>query len=1189
MPHERRNVRTVLAASVALLGGAVGAAPSAVADAPPAVAAPDVASTSAGSLDVAALPDAAEGVPAVFPAPREVRGGRKATVLPRTVDVVAGGGADASAVRAVRATLTAAGAQLVDGDAALTVYVDGARARAELARLGGRAPDGLPSGGYALAVGARSAALVGRDAAGTFYAAQTLRQLLVDAKGRPALAAATVRDWPAAPQRGLVEGFYGAEWSTEQRLAQLDFLGSAKQNTYLYAPGDDNYRQADWRSPYPAQQAEGFRRLAARAADNHVRLQWALSPGQNLCYSSHTDRDALFGKLDAMWDLGFRGFQLQFQDVSYTEWHCSGDSSRYGQGPQAAARAQADVANELAQRLHEAHPDAPDPLLTVLPTEYYQDGASPYRTELGRDLDAAVGVGWTGGSAVPRTITAGEAGRTASVYRRPLLTMDNYPVNDDAPDRLYLGPSVGRAAEVANTGAGVLSNAMLQPAASRIALSTAGDFAWNPDGYDPSRSWSHALTALAGGAAPGAAARAAALRVLAGNESSSPLDDRESGYLAPLLREFWSTVEPRVPSPRSGGGRHRAEPSATYADAARRLRAAFTAMRTAPAQLRGTAVASEAAPWLAQLARYGEAGENAVDMLSAQRAGNGAAAWRHEVRLRVLLTAVRMGRQEVGDGVLTPFLRQALATGDAWAGRSPGVSAVPESSVPAADGHEAGDMADGSSDTFYRSERPPEEGDWFGVDLGSAQPVGTVRVSMGGGGENLRRAVLEYSSADRPGAAGWHRAGVFAGSRTITARLPGGARARWVRLRALDGQDTAVVVDEFAVAAPDQAGRTVRGGPPAVAGSPVSRVIDGDPQSAYRAADAPAVSKGAREAPPRKGGGGRRVGGSQDLVVGLGGFRRLDKVTVLTDPGSGTRARVAVRQRDGRWRQLGTLAAGGWSELPASGREADAIRLEWLPGSGRPVVDEIVPWFTADPAVALRLPSGAVDVEAGGAAARVTADAESAGGRAADTQLTVAAPKGLAVQAPSAIPVPRGRTVAVPLRVSAARGLKPGTYRVPVAFTVAGRTVRQTLDVRVFPRTDGRDLARGAAARASGEESAAFPASALTDGDAATRWSSPQGGDAAWAQVELARPAEVGRVVLHWEDAFAARYRVEVSADGRSWRNAAAVDDGAGGVEAVRMDERGVRFVRIRMAERGTGYGYSLWSLSVYGVARGNG
>lgn len=275
-------------------------------------------------------------------------------------------------------------------------------------------------------------------------------------------------------------------------MAQLDFLGRTKQNQYLYAPGDDPYRQEQWRDPYPAAQRSRFRALAERARRNHVTLAWAVAPGQAMCFSSQDDREALLRKMDMMWELGVRAFQVQFQDVSYSEWHCDEDADTYGGGPKAAAHAQADLVNAVAGHLRLPA------RLSVLPTEYYQDGATAYRTALAGALNAGVPVAWTGVGVVPKKITGAQVAGARAALGHPLLTLDNYPVNDYAADRVFLGPYSGREPAVATATSGVLAAAMQQAAASRIPLFTAADYAWNPDAYDPAGSWRAAIDDLAG-------------------------------------------------------------------------------------------------------------------------------------------------------------------------------------------------------------------------------------------------------------------------------------------------------------------------------------------------------------------------------------------------------------------------------------------------------------------------------------------------------------------------------------------------------------------------------------------------------------------------------------------------------------------------------------------------------------------
>ncbi|WP_240658263.1 beta-N-acetylhexosaminidase family protein, partial [Streptomyces populi] len=497
---------------------------SAFVTAPAAVAAPHAPAASAGDRE-----PTGSGVPAVWPRPQSLRAnGTPVTVTDEVVLVTPASGArsgstagpyapgvpltpyapgvsvdantpdstlDPYALEALRALLRQAGARTVttvrDGDAlpahALVVRLGtdpantggrgagsfgGARVapgslERTLTALGAAPRADLPSGGYRLAVGRAdgrdTVVLAGVGEDGLFHAVQTLRQLL-GADRR--IAGTVVRDWPGTAARGVTEGFYGSPWTPEQRLAQLDFMGRTKQNRYVYAPGDDLFRQARWREPYPAGERARFRDLAERARRNHVTLTWAVAPGQAMCFSSDADVKALTRKLDAMWALGFRSFQLQFQDVSYTEWHCGADADAFGSGPGAAAKAQARVANAVARHLASRYPDAA--ALSLMPTEYYEDGSTDYRRRLSEALEQGVEVAWTGIGVVPRTITGGELARTREVFgSHRLVTMDNYPVNDYAQDRVFLGPYQGRDPAVATGSAALLANAMPQAEASR--------------------------------------------------------------------------------------------------------------------------------------------------------------------------------------------------------------------------------------------------------------------------------------------------------------------------------------------------------------------------------------------------------------------------------------------------------------------------------------------------------------------------------------------------------------------------------------------------------------------------------------------------------------------------------------------------------------------------------------------------
>ena len=73
------------------------------------------------------------------------------------------------------------------------------------------------------------------------------------------------------------------------------------------------------------------------------------------------------------------------------------------------------------------------------------------------------------------------------------------------------------------------------------------------------------------------------------------------------------------------------------------------------------------------------------------------------------------------------------------------------------------------------------------------------------------------------------------------------------------------------------------------------------------------------------------------------------------------------------------------------------------------------------------------------------------------------------------------------------------------------------------------------------------------------------------------------RAVLVWENARATDYDIAVSADGEKWTTAASVRGGKGGTETVELKPSAARKLRVKGLRRNTGYGISLFSLSVYG------
>ncbi|XHR27295.1 MAG: discoidin domain-containing protein [Chthoniobacteraceae bacterium] len=129
------------------------------------------------------------------------------------------------------------------------------------------------------------------------------------------------------------------------------------------------------------------------------------------------------------------------------------------------------------------------------------------------------------------------------------------------------------------------------------------------------------------------------------------------------------------------------------------------------------------------------------------------------------------------------------------------------------------------------------------------------------------------------------------------------------------------------------------------------------------------------------------------------------------------------------------------------------------------------------------------------------------------------------------------------------------------------------------------DLAQGKSATASSVEndSANYVASMAVDGNDTTRWSSAAS-DPQWIRVDLGQTYSIGKVALHWESAYASSYSIQGSNDDSTYTTLASVTSGTGGIDNVTVSGTWL-YIRMYGTARGTGYGYSLYSFSVYAPA----
>lgn len=429
---------------------------------------------------------------------------------------------------------------------------------------------------------------------------------------------------PTLPLRGTIEGFYGPPWSHDQRRQHLVFAAAAGFDTFVYAPKDDPYHRRRWREPYPPAELARIAELAAVADANGIRFVYALHPALSMRFADDAEHAALAAKAAQLHGAGVRAFSLLFDDVPY-ELPDPGDAEVFGPGAGGLGAAHGTTVARFADGFLRAQ-GVPAPLL-VCPTDYAGTASSAYRDALARTAPDDILMFWTGRDVVVGSVTRDEIDAAAASYRRPLVLWDNFPVNDYEPSRLFLGPLTGRTTDVDGSAlVGIIANAMIQEAPSRIPLRTTAAWAADPAGYAAAPAHAAAL------AAEGATGLAPFVRVCSAWPPGADQDPQLTAAVAEALAGESSALD---------------QLSARLGELADCCRAA-----PGPSEL-----VDALRPWLAGARATAEAGLAAVRLL---RAAPGERVALIE-ETRAALVAAETHYANVLRPVVPPFVRAALA------------------------------------------------------------------------------------------------------------------------------------------------------------------------------------------------------------------------------------------------------------------------------------------------------------------------------------------------------------------------------------------------------------------------------------------------------------------------------------------------------------------------------------------------
>jgi len=293
-------------------------------------------------------------------------------------------------------------------------------------------------------------------------------------------------------RRGIVEGFFGPPWSMSHRAALFEFGAKRGMNTYLYAPKDDPYHRERWQESYPESGWKELLQLIRSAQECRIDFAYGIHPGKGLCFSAEEPITTLLTKAERFYEAGVRTFAVLFDDIPSRLEHTE-DQKEFGGS---LARAEAVWLEKILARQPATWSDVE---WWICPSYYTEDPLlarmfgtfePSFLETLADHLPQSVACFWTGPSVVSKRITMAHVRKVARRLKRRLILWDNYPVNDLSMSKeMHLSPLTGRDPRLPEGVYGYLNNPLLQESLSFIPLATCFDYAADPGGYDPEKSW----------------------------------------------------------------------------------------------------------------------------------------------------------------------------------------------------------------------------------------------------------------------------------------------------------------------------------------------------------------------------------------------------------------------------------------------------------------------------------------------------------------------------------------------------------------------------------------------------------------------------------------------------------------------------------------------------------------------------
>lgn len=287
---------------------------------------------------------------------------------------------------------------------------------------------------------------------------------------------------------GLIEGFYGKPWSWEDRTICTSFLAENSYSFYIYAPKTDAYLREKWHEDWPEEIYTDLEAFSDDAKKKNIGMGIGLSPFEIYMDFNADAKEALHRKLALINGLQPDILCILFDDMK-------GDKSK--------------LAEIQAQVFDFAVDISTATSFIVCPSYYSFDpalerffGKMPenYLEDLGRLLDPAVGIFWTGIQVCSPGYARYHLEEVTELLRRKPFIWDNYPVNDSPrmTPFLHLRAFKDRSYQMSEWTSGHAVNPMNQSYLSQIPMKTLTMSYDLQERYSPDKAFIEAAKSVCG-------------------------------------------------------------------------------------------------------------------------------------------------------------------------------------------------------------------------------------------------------------------------------------------------------------------------------------------------------------------------------------------------------------------------------------------------------------------------------------------------------------------------------------------------------------------------------------------------------------------------------------------------------------------------------------------------------------------